>query len=111
MRAGQAPLEPADMNKPLIEIELIPAEGDELGHPEPVPIGQQNHRVIAESMPAHAPGGLAQAGDFGGRQVLPRAHVRMFVAFGKGKLGHPDLLNKGLSCLRWLDPENPGHAA
>jgi hypothetical protein len=33
MRAGQAPLAPADMDKPLIEVELIPAQGDELRHP------------------------------------------------------------------------------
>jgi hypothetical protein len=33
MGAGQAALETADMEKPLIEIDLIPAEGNELGDP------------------------------------------------------------------------------
>src|SRR5881397_1082196 len=106
MRAGQATLETTDMHKPLIEIELIPAEGDELRYPQPVAIGQENHRVIAEPMPANAPGRLAQAGDFGGGQVLPRTHVRVCVALGKGEFRHLRLLTEELSCLRWLVPEN-----
>src|SRR5215510_4535846 len=104
MRAGQAPLETADMDKPLIEIDLIPAEGDELGHPEPVPVGQQDHRVIPEPVPAHTPGRLAQASDFGGSQVLAGADVGVFMTLGKGELGHGTILPAELSCLRWLGP-------
>src|SRR5215467_4816532 len=84
MRAEQAPLETADMDKPLIEIDLIPAEGDELGHPEPVPVGQQDHRVIPEPVPAHTPGRLAQASDFGGSQVLAGADVGVFMTLECG---------------------------
>ena len=35
----------------------------------------------------------------------------MFVAFGKGELGHADLLVEELSCLRYLAPENRGSVA
>src|SRR5215813_10339882 len=73
-------------------------------------IGQENHRVIAEPMPAHTPGGLTEAGDFGSGQILPGADVSVFVTLGKGERGHPDLLAEELSCFRWLAPAYPGSA-
>src|SRR2546428_1989464 len=105
MRAGYAMLETADMDKPLIEIELIPAQGDELRYPQPVAIGEKDHRVIAEPMPTHTPGLLAQAADFSGGQVLPGTHVSVFVAFGESQFCHGYLLVGQLSCLRWLGHE------
>ena len=69
-------------------------------------VRQENHRVIAEPMPAHTPGRLAEAGDFGGGQVFPRPHVGVFMTLGKGKLRHGNILREELSCLRWLDPNN-----
>src|SRR2546428_7018972 len=105
MRAGYAMLETADMDKPLIEIELIPAQGDELRYPQPVAIGEKDHRVIAEPMPTHTPGLLAQAADFSGGQVLPGKHVSVFVALGKSQVCHGDLLVRPRSWLRWV-----GHA-
>src|SRR5262245_27101347 len=73
-------------------------------------IGQENHRVIAEPMPAHTPGGLTEAGDFGSGQILSGADVSVFVTLGKGERGHPDLLAEELSCFRWLAPAYPGSA-
>jgi hypothetical protein len=57
-------------------------------------------------MPAHTPGSLAQAGDFGGSQILSGADVGVFMTLGKGELWHPDLLPEELSCFRCLEPEN-----
>jgi hypothetical protein len=94
------------MEKPLVEVELISAEIDELRYPQPVAIGQEDHGVIAEPMPPDTPGGLAEAVDFGRGQVLPGPDVRMFVALGKGELRHGHILSEELSCLRWLDPEH-----
>ena len=94
------------MDKPLIEIALISAEGDELRHPQPMAIGQENHRVIAEPLPADTPGGLAQAGDFGGGQILSGADVGVFMSLGKDELRHQDILPEEHSCFRCLEPEH-----
>ncbi len=90
------------MDKSLVEVELIPAEGDALGHPQPMARGQDNLRVIAEPLSTNTAGRLAQAVDFGGSEVRPGPDVGVCVALGKGERRRADLLSTELSCFRWL---------
>src|SRR6266852_5776280 len=94
MRARHPALETTHMEESLLQVELIPPQINEFGDAQAMPIGQENHRVIAQAMSADTPGCLAEAFDLGGGQVLPRADVSVFVAFGKGELWHADLLPK-----------------
>jgi hypothetical protein len=59
-------------------------------------------------MPAHTPGGLAEAGDFGNGQILSGADIGVFMTLGKGEWRHQDILPEELSCFRCLEPENTG---
>ena len=103
-------LDATHMQESLVQVELIPAQSDEFSDSEPMPVDEENHRVIPQPMPADTASGLPQSLHFGGGEVLPRADVRMFVTLGKGKRGHQELLLEQLSCLRWVDPGN-GHGA
>lgn len=111
MRARHPTLETPYMEQALLQVELIPAEGDELGHAQPMAIGQENHCVIAQAMPPDAPNRLPEAVDFSGGEVLPGADVRIFVALGKRERRRGDLLFKALSCFRCLVPVNRGSTA
>jgi hypothetical protein len=91
------------MDTSLVEVELIPAEGDELGHPQPIAIGQENLRVIAEPLSTNTAGSLAQAVECGGSEVRPGPDVGVCVALGKGESRHADLLSTELSWFRWLE--------
>src|SRR5215831_11190253 len=46
VRAGDPVLDSSHVQKALIEIELIPAQVDEFGHAQAVPVGEENHRVV-----------------------------------------------------------------
>src|SRR5713101_7683463 len=102
MGARHPTLEATHMEEPLIEVELIPPQGNEFGHAQAMAIGQENHRVITQSMSADTPGRLAQAVDLGFGEILPGAEVSMFVALGKRELRHQCVLDGQLSCFRWL---------
>lgn len=47
MHARRPPLQPMDVEPPLAQVHLIPAERDEFGHPEPVPVREEDHRGVA----------------------------------------------------------------
>ena len=51
-----AVLEPGDMQEPLAEISLIPAQTDEFGHAQAVTVGEKNQRGIPRAMPADSGG-------------------------------------------------------
>src|SRR5712691_10459992 len=110
MGARDPTLQATHMKEPIVQVELIPPQGDEFGHAQPVAIGQENHRVIPQTMPPDTPGRLAEAVDFGGSQILSGTDVRIFVAFGKGERRHLDLLLEELSCFRWLAPKRAAGA-
>ena len=74
MHARPAVLEPANVDEPLVEIELIPAQRAQLPYPEHVPVADENHGGVAMTVAAiPAPCGFHQPRDFARRQVLARA--------------------------------------
>src|SRR5712691_1519598 len=111
MRAGHATFETTPMEKPLVQVALIPPQGDAFGHAQPMAIGQENNRVIPQAMPPDTPTRLPEAVDFGWGQVPPGTDVRIFVALGKSERRHADLLDEQLSCCRWLALGSREHAA
>jgi hypothetical protein len=46
MRSGSALLDPTDVQRGRSEVDLLPAEIDQLRHPEAVPVGHKNHRGV-----------------------------------------------------------------
>ena len=56
----------------MVEVDLFPAEIDQLAHPEPVTVRYEDHGGIAVA-PAIVPGGLDQALDLLVGQVLAGA--------------------------------------
>jgi hypothetical protein len=69
MRARGAVLDPADMEHAAFEIDLIPTKVADLGRPQPVPEGEQDHGGVAVTVPV-ALGRLDQLPDLVGREVL-----------------------------------------
>src|SRR6266536_3756835 len=67
MRRRRACLGPADVQDAHLEIDLLPAQIHELGRPEPVAEGQEDHRGVAM-----ARGRMDQSLDLGLGQVLAR---------------------------------------
>jgi hypothetical protein len=74
-------------------------------------IGEEHHRILAESMSTNTAGSLAQAVDFGGSEGLPGPDISMCVALGKGAGRPAALLSTELSCFRWLALQRTGRAA
>ena len=48
-----------------------------------MPVGEQNDGVVPEPMPADTPRGLAQALDFGWREMFTGAHIPITVMAGR----------------------------
>ena len=69
MRRRRAALDPADVQRGAVEVDLIPAQVHQLAHPQAMAIGDQDHGGIAVA-PAVALGGLDQLLDLGLGQVL-----------------------------------------
>ena len=69
-----ATLDAVDMHAAVGEVDGIPAQRDQLGRPQAVPIGDQHHGGVAVAM-AVLPGGSDQAIDLGVGQVLARADL------------------------------------
>ena len=70
--AGPAVLDPPDVQEPVLEVDLIPAQGAQLGDAQAVAIGDQDHRAIAVSVSVLSRG-ADQALDFFGGQVFAGA--------------------------------------
>jgi hypothetical protein len=51
MRAGSALLDPADVQGGRSEVHLLPAEVHQLGYPEAVPVGDEDHGGIPVAPP------------------------------------------------------------
>ena len=81
MRARGAVLDPADVEDGAVEVDLVPAKVADLGSPQAVPVGQQDHGGVAVTV-AVAPGGLDQRLDLVGGQVLPGPQSAFFARFG-----------------------------
>ena len=58
MDARRSVLAPANVDEPLVELNLIPLQGGELGHSEPVGVGEDNHRGIAVAIAPTLSGGF-----------------------------------------------------
>jgi hypothetical protein len=61
------------MQQASLEVDLIPAQRDQLTDPERMTVGHQDQRGIPVTMAADAPGSLHQGFDFTRRQMLPAA--------------------------------------
>jgi hypothetical protein len=60
----------------LVEVELVPAHGDELGDAQAVAVGEEDGGGVAVAVAAAArAGGLDQPPDLLGGEVLARAHI------------------------------------
>src|SRR5215467_2508975 len=70
MRGRQPMLPPADMEDAALEVDLLPAQGHEFGHPEPMPIGEKHHGRVPMAMPPEPPCGRDQRVDFPWREIF-----------------------------------------
>lgn len=69
--ASDAILQSVDVQKSLLEVDLVPSQGDELGYPQPMAIGNQEQRCIAVAVSPHGSSRPHQGVDFRWREVLP----------------------------------------
>ncbi len=74
MGAWRALLDPADVQRGRAELHLIPAQVHQLGGPQAVPVGHQDHGGVPVA-PAVSLGGFHQPLDLGLGQVLAGAQV------------------------------------
>src|SRR5258707_3966424 len=74
MRARRPVLDPPHVEHSAIEVDLVPAQVADLGRPEPMPEGDQDHARIAMAV-AVGFGGLDQGFDLTKRQVLAGAKL------------------------------------
>jgi hypothetical protein len=70
--AGHAVLDPPDVQEPVLEVDLIPAQGTQLGDAQAMAVGDLDHDGIAVPVPV-LPGSSDQALDFFGGQVFAGA--------------------------------------
>src|SRR3954454_12775155 len=62
MRRGAALLEAAHMHEALAQVDHVPAQPDQLGDAQAVPVGDEDHRAVAVGVAAEPlPAGLTQA--------------------------------------------------
>jgi len=78
MIRGRAVLGPRYAQHGLLEVDLIPAQRDELSGAQTVPIRDQNQCRIAMAMAAHSRSGAYELLDLVGRQILagPNGPIR-----------------------------------
>jgi hypothetical protein len=79
MRCRRALLRPADGDGAAIEIDLIAAQVDQLGHAQAVAVGDQDHDGVPMAPPV-ALGGLDQLRDLSLGQVLAAPQLRIRTA-------------------------------
>src|SRR5262245_36561883 len=76
------------MKEALLEVELIPAQGDQFGDPQPMAIGQEDRCVVAVPMASEATSRFAQLLDLGWREMLTGARTsRCLWRLGKVSFG------------------------
>src|SRR5215218_8834414 len=76
VRRRSALLEPAHVQQTLAEVEHVPAQADELGDAQAVPVGDQDHGAVAVGVAAETiAAGLAQALHLGTGQELARTQL------------------------------------
>lgn len=76
LAGGQPMLQPLHPEPARGQIEIRPPQGDQLADPQPVPVHQQQHEMIARAVPA-GPGRSQQALDLIGGQVISAAPMRI----------------------------------
>jgi hypothetical protein len=64
-RARRAVLDPADVEQRAVEVDQVPTQIADLGGPEAVPVGEQDHGRVTMAVPV-ASGGLEQGLDLAG---------------------------------------------
>jgi hypothetical protein len=74
--AGRSILCPPDVEHRTVEVDLVPTQIADLGRPQTVTVGQQDHGGVAMTV-AIALGGLEQRLYLGRRQMFPRSEVRV----------------------------------
>src|SRR5262249_24068889 len=79
---GSALLNPADVQHGVFEVDLLPAQVHQLGGPQTMPEGQQDHGGVAMA-PAVVPGSLNQPLDLALGQVLAGTIGGMGLRTGK----------------------------
>ena len=78
VRRGPALLQPAHVQQALVEVERVPAQADELGDAQPVPVGEEGHGAVAVGIAAGAvTEGLPQPLDLLAGEELARAELRV----------------------------------
>jgi len=79
MRARRALLDPADVQGGRSEVHLIPVEVDQLGSPQAVPVGDEDHGRVPVA-PAVALGRLHEPLDLGLGEAFPACAARRWEA-------------------------------
>ena len=82
MGTWRPPFDPADMQRPRGELDLIPSEVNKLGRAKAVAIRHQHHRRVAMA-PTVLPGGVHEALDLGLRKVLAGSQRGIWQARGR----------------------------
>lgn len=73
MDAGRAPLDPVDLEQPLFQVDLVPAQRHQLRHAQAVAVGQQDHGRVAVAVPSPRLGRPHQLLHFACSEVLATA--------------------------------------
>ncbi len=71
MHAWCAPLTPADVQAPGIELDLVPLQIADFGGPKTMSVSQQDHGCIAMPVPARLARSRHQAFDLGAGEIFP----------------------------------------
>ena len=80
MNAGITLLKAIDVHQALLEIDLIPAQADQLRDAETVTIGQHDQRGISMTVPPYPSGRIDELIDFLFSEVFAAAIVRVLAA-------------------------------
>ena len=78
MGAWRAVLEAIDVERAGFEIDLVPAQGDKLGGPQPMAVGEQDQKGIASTVAPAPARRRNHALDFIGSQMLARSQFGVF---------------------------------
>ncbi len=74
---GHTILQSIDVHRSRLEIDLIPAQSDQLRHSQPMPVGEEDERPIAHAMATHLARGLQQLLDLRRGQVFAGAPIQI----------------------------------
>jgi hypothetical protein len=82
MRRGEALLAAADMEQGLRKLHLVPLQGAQLGRPQAVAVGGEDHGGVPMAVAVAGLGRLHEVGHLGGRQEFPRPVLGVRAAAG-----------------------------